>query len=171
MRRLMAFSILFLSSVMLSHAQASTITFYAPGSMWKGLGAQEITVGTYNRVTFAGSVFDGDERMGWLRHGHFVSFQVTPGHHIFSASYSSKHPANNATLPLDVEAGKNYFVGLRGKRYGALFVAYFAGIIEEKSCSEAFSEASGFEAAPSKWAAKEWRAKLINQPYFPKCDL
>lgn len=153
-----------------AQCQTATVTFYSPGTMAKAVGRAEITAGTIVHEPFFGWVFDGDQRISNLQRGHFVTVQIPSGHHVFSASYSSKHPANNALLPVELEAGKQYFIELHGKHYGALFVeAKFVGSLQEKSCEDAYDQASGFQPVPGKWVAKESRPNLVNALYFPNC--
>jgi len=81
-----------------------TVTFYANGTFVGGL------VPGSRSVPFQGCIFDGQQEVGCATWGEFMSVQMTPGVHVFSASLSSKHPAGNSQLTMTLEPAKNYFV-------------------------------------------------------------
>jgi hypothetical protein len=85
--------------------QDATATFYSAGSTGKALLHAEGTFGTYYKRPFVGFLFDGEQRLGLLQPGRFMTIHITPGEHSFApgSGSSSKRPSDKVLLPLTVE--------------------------------------------------------------------
>jgi len=117
----------------------ATVTFYAHGTFAGGL------VPGSRSMPFQGCIFDGQQEVGCATWGEFMSVQMTPGVHVFSASLSSRHPAGNSQLTMTLESGKNYFVRAVEEDHPLRYVVGdVVGRIDVVSCEVAHDETRKF---------------------------
>ena len=88
----------------------ATVTFYSGGSIWK-TGLPGVKSGV-----FQGCIFEKEQQLACLRWREYAVVEFTPGVHVFSASLSSKHGAENSQTPILLEAGKSYYLRAENER-------------------------------------------------------
>jgi hypothetical protein len=150
-------------------AQDAFVTFYSLGSWEKALLKSEVTLGVPGKAPFYGWIFDGNRKLARLKPGHFMTLHLTMGEHTFSGSFNRGHPAQNALLPLTLEAGQHYFVRLTAAHKGFYTVQVYKGFLEQVACEAARQEASGAQPIEAKRVEKDVRDSLENLTYFPNC--
>ena len=151
----------------------AVVTFYAPGSYFKGAGtnAAAMGVGKGHPAASLGWIFDGDEQVAMLTPGRFVSVEVKPGEHTFFAAGAKKpgeKPSERAELT--IEPGKHYFLRMTMTSSGAAFVQRYTGHLESVSCEEARQEADSTKPQKASRIGKSERASVVDATYFPRCD-
>jgi len=139
------------------------ITFYSNGNSWTtGIPGAKSGI-------FAGALFDGDQPLAYIRRGRFVTFRLSPGTHIFSASFHN-HPAANSQLTLDLLANGSYFVRAVAESRGVVVVDSPKGLLSSVSCQTAHQEAEKTRPLESKHIPQDARAMWNAVSMIPPCD-
>ncbi len=88
-------------------------------------------------AAFKGRIFDEDRQLAFMEPGHFVTFNLTPGPHILSATWwIAKHAKGGAHLPINLVANQQYFIETMVLNSGLLFGTVNLHI-KDVSCSSA----------------------------------
>jgi hypothetical protein len=141
----------------------ATVTFYSGGSL-----PQTGLPGSKHGVFAHGAIFDGEQRLAVLRRRKFVTIRFAPGEHIFSASYSGKHPATNSHLSLTLEPEKNYFVRAESESKGIVVVEFQKGRLDSVGCEDAHAELTKADALEKKHVSAAVIDRLLTS--FPACQ-
>lgn len=153
-------------------AQTGTVTFYSVAQPLK----DQFKAGVKLAVTFKGTIpsfagwlYDGNDRMAHAEAGHFMTFHVPSGLHSFSASYGRKRPGP-AAIQLNVESDHVYCVRLSSEYWSAVVVPLMGikGVIDEVGCEQAFHEAGESKPLNIKRVDKIARGELDASTSFPK---
>jgi hypothetical protein len=144
-------------------AQDVEVTFYSAGSLWAY--AKPVTDG----AAFAGYVYDGRERLAFLHPQRFFTLRLPAGPHVFSASLSGKHPADNSSLPVTLVEGKSYFVRSLLDLRGVVVISTSKGHLDEVTCDVAHHEAERSRALEERYVSKSWRDKVVATASLPNC--
>ena len=143
----------------------ATVTFYSGGTLLHG-----ILPGT-NSDIFDGCIFDQNTKLACVTWRRYAVVKLPPGTHVFSASLSQKHGAENSQTTVMLEAGKKYY--LRAKvqhvKVDAVPVPVGAGVaivpttvhpnkgfLDEVSCDVAAKETADSAPAGVRIAGKDW---------------
>ncbi|MGB7549645.1 MAG: hypothetical protein WBM14_18065 [Terracidiphilus sp.] len=143
---------------------AAGVTFYSDGNV--------ITTGApyANHAAFLGWLFDGKKPIGFIQPKHFLTLHLSPGPHKFSASLSTKHPAENSQLPIDLAEGGMYFIRVQEESRGALFMGSEKGRLNLVTCEVAHQEAANARPTDSKRIVPEMRDKVTSATLIPSCE-
>ena len=110
------------------------VTFYSNRSFWK------TALPGYKHGEFVGLIFDDDRQLARMKPGHFVTFNLPPGAHVFSANvWLIPSPQGGAHLKTVLEAGKHYYIGTYFESVGLISVPH----LEQASCQQAQKSAGG----------------------------
>jgi hypothetical protein len=139
------------------------VTFYSEGSVMKS-GVP----GTKHNF-FMGVIFDGQQSLGNLRLHRFMTIRFPAGQHVFSASSSGKHPAENSQLTLNLEGGKNYFIRAESEPRGIYLVYSDKGKLDVVTCEAAHAELQKATAVEEKYVPKDVRDRLVQDKSLPEC--
>ncbi len=143
----------------LAAANDAYVTFYNKGSI--ALGS---IPGTKHNL-FVGTVFDGQQSLGYLRFHRFMTMRFPAGQHVFSASSSDKHPAENSQLILTLEEGKNYFIRAQSEAH----MVKDKGRLDLITCEVAHADLKGATAVEEKHVRKDVRDRLVQDNLLPEC--
>jgi len=151
-----------------SHADdpdSALVTFYSNGSLLRqGLPGLK-------HSSFNGAIFDGERRLAVLRHNRFVTLRLPTGQHLFSASYTGKHPADNSQLTLVLAKGAQYFIRVESESRGVVVVDFPKGLLEVVGCQKAQEEGTQLQPLESKHIAPEMRAHTPSNVSLPSCQV
>lgn len=154
----------------LSHAQASTpqaqdaeVTFYSNGSL------RSLLMPDAKHAAFGGYIYDGQTRLFTTWHDRFVTLHFPPGVHVFSASYSHRHPARNSQLSLDLVAGQSYFIRVEAEFKGAIILESQKGRLDVVSCQIAHHDAGQDKPVETKRIAPNARPEVVAVTSMPPC--
>jgi hypothetical protein len=150
-------------------AQTGTVTFYSAALPAKDV-LKDVAIPVGN-MPFYGWLFDGNEKLAHARIGRFMTFQLTPGPHSFSASYRSSRPGS-ATARIDIQVDHHYCVRLstRYVNYYVVPISSVAGRIDQVPCQQAFQEAGTTKPLEAKRVEPAVRPELDSSVSFPKED-
>lgn len=140
-------------------ASDAFVTFYDKGSL---VGAS--FPGTKHNF-FTGVIFDGQQNLGYLRLHQFTTMRFPAGEHIFSASNSRRHPAENSQLVLNLEEGKHYFI--RAQSESGILTD--KGRLEVMTCEAAHADLQKATAIEEKHVPKDVRDRLVQEKSLPDC--
>jgi hypothetical protein len=154
---------------------AAQVTFYTSRSAWKtGLPGDK-------HGYFYGVIFDGDTRLAYFNkvvYGivadpgqRFLTIQLPAGSHTFSASYSSKHPADNSQLTIDLAPGGRYFIRTESAFRG--FPGVYEserGVLTPVTCQVAHKEAPKAVPVEAKKVGPAFQKNLLPDTHIPDCD-
>ena len=110
------------------------VTFYSHGVT--ALGG----LPGHNPGAFKGRIFDEDHQLAFMEPGHFVTFNLAPGLHTFSATWwTAKHAKSGAHVLLNLVADQQYFIETMVLNSGFMFsnVNLF---IKEVTCEGALQD-------------------------------
>lgn len=144
--------------------QDAEVTFYSNASVAKA----ELPYS--HHAFFYGVIFDGSTKIATMRHGRFVTFHLSPGPHRLSASYSGRHPAKNSQFPIDLVAGKSYFIRTEGEYKNFVYFELQKGRLDEVSCATAHAEAGNTKPLKEKHIAKGARSEAVALTSMPPCQ-
>lgn len=144
-------------------AQEAEVTFYSNASVLSG--ALPYT----RHAAFYGAIFDGSNRLAVITHGRFLTLRLAPGRHIFSASFSRKHPAKNSQLILNLSPGKQYYIRADAEYKGVVLVL-MKGRLAQVSCQLAHQEAGATKPLQQKRIAPNARAEVLASASMPPCN-
>jgi len=145
-------------------AQDAEVTFYSNGSSLNG------GLPVVNHAAFNGAIFDGDQRLAILHHRHFLILHLAVGPHTFSASLSSKHPAANSQLTVDLQPNAQYFIRVDRAARGIMLVQTERGHLDLVTCVVAHSEAAQTTPEQDKRMTIEVRARVVDLLMLPPCS-
>lgn len=149
------------------HGQGVTVSFYSHAKALSGFPVEK-------RGIFFGDVYDGDQRLVSFRTGfiakdnRFATFSLTPGPHIFSATYDG-HPSKKHPFPMTLEAGKQYFIRVRSQVTELVVIEFIEGRLDEVSCEMAHQETKKSKPLPSKNASSKMAANMVPSTSIPPC--
>jgi hypothetical protein len=143
----------------LAKAQDAEITFYSNGSLLM------MSAPWTKHALFGGEIYDGTERVASLYPRRFLTLRVTPGSHVFSASYS-KHPAKNSQLAVTVAAGETYFISAEAESRGL----GVKGRLDLVPCQKARDSAGSIRPLEHKYIALTAKSKVVTTTSFPACN-
>lgn len=139
------------------------VTFYSTGSFWKA------SVPGYNHGMFNGIIFDGKRQLAHITPGHFVTFNLSPGQHIFAANYWVNRTVKGAAhLKIDLVANHHYYVGTYFKTTPLLVVS--TPRIEQESCEDAQKHARTATPLENKHVTEESIPLVVSESVFPPCS-
>jgi hypothetical protein len=161
--RLLFFCLFAFSTWSTASTNDAFVTFYTDGSL--------VTYGVpgSKHGYFAGVVFDGQQSLGYLRRHRFMTLRFPAGEHVFSGSYSGKHPAENSQLSLKLEEGKSYFIRAESESRGIYIVDSEKGRLEVVTCEAAHADLQKSTAVEEKHVPKDIRDRLVQDKSLPEC--
>ena len=111
------------------------VTFYSAGDFWKA------SMPGYKYGMFTGPIFDNKQQLANITAGHFVTFNLSPGTHIFSTNYwVAQTSKGGAHLKVDLVANQHYYIGTYLKTTPLLIMSI--PHIEQTTCNEAQKRAA-----------------------------
>jgi hypothetical protein len=143
----------------------ATVTFYSGGTLLHG-----ILPGAHTDI-FEGCVFEQNAKLACITWRRYAVVKLAPGMHVFSASLSDKHGADNSQTPLLLEVGKSYYLRAKDKHVkidavpvpigmGAVVVPTTLhpdkGFLAVVSCDVAAKDTADFAPAGIRIAGKDW---------------
>ena len=146
-----------------SHAEDAAVYFFTGGSL-----ATTGVPGSKHGL-FGGNIFDGNQRIGFIWRNRYVAVTLAPGTHDFSASLSSKHPAENSHASFVLEANKTYFIRAQSESYGIVIIGSSRGRLEEVSCAVAHEQAAKAVPVNAKHISPEFRGRIVPGKALPLC--
>jgi hypothetical protein len=146
-----------------SPAQTAEVTFFSNGSKLTPNAPHA------NHAVFDGWLFDGNQPIGFVQPKHFLTLRLSTGPHIFSASFSAKHPAENSKLQIDLAEGGRYFVRVQAEWRGVLVLESRKGRLDVVTCQIAQLEATNAPSSDTKRIMPEMRDKVVSGPSIPPC--
>ena len=61
--------------------------------------------------SFRGRIYDEDDQLAFIEPGHFVTFALTPGRHVFSITpWTTEHAKNGSHVNVDLIANQHYYI-------------------------------------------------------------
>ena len=145
-------------------APQAQVTFYSTGSFWKAARPG------YKYGTFAGLIFDDKHRLANITPGHFITFDLAPGPHIFSANYwVGQNPKGGAHLKVDLVANQHYYIGTYFKTTSLLIIS--TPRIEQSTCQDAQKDAASAKPLESKHLEQEGIPLALSETSFPRCPV
>ena len=161
--RLLLFCLLTLSSWSAAAANDAIVPFYTEGSL------ATYGVPGSKHGYFMGVIFDGQQSLAHLRRHRFMTMRFSPGEHVFSASSSGKHPADNSQLSLKLEEGKSYFIRAESESRGIYIVQSEKGRLDAVTCETAHAELQKATAVEEKYVPKDVRDRLVQDKSLSEC--
>jgi hypothetical protein len=162
--RLLLLALISTPSFLTSAAQREAeVTFYS-GGKYIETGIPGIKHGYFD-----GAIFDGQQRVAAIRHGRFFTMHFPPGHQVFSASLSGKHPATYSQLELDLVENGQYFIRAVSESRGVVIVDFPKGILDSVSCQIAQQETLNMRPLEEKHIAQDLISKLSAPTSAPAC--
>jgi hypothetical protein len=158
---MLVFCLLALSGSSAAATNDAFVTFYNKGSLMKAAASMPGTKHNF----FMGVIFDGQQNLGFLRLHRFMTMRFPAGEHVFSASESQKHPAENSRLVLNLEPGKNYFIAAEDEAG----ILTNKGRLEVVSCEVAHTDLQKTIAIEEKHVPKDVRDRLVQDKSLPEC--
>jgi hypothetical protein len=148
-------------------AQTGTVTFYSAALPTKD-ALKTLAVPAGN-MPFRGWLFDGEEKLAHARIGRFMTFHLTPGPHLFSATYGASQPGS-ATALINIQADHHYCVRLsaRYESYYVVPLSSVAGRIDQVPCQQVFQEAGTTKPLEAKRVEPAARLESDSSASFPK---
>lgn len=140
------------------------ITFYSNGSVLAS------NTPYANHAAFLGWLFDDNQRIALIQPKHYVTLHVSPGPHVFSASFS-KHPAKNSQLSLDLTEGGKYFVRVQAEWRGILVLETRKGRLDLVDCQIALQETAKATPTDPERILAELRDRIVSgTTSLPTCE-
>ncbi len=155
------------SAVISSSAQSTPtlppqvkVTFYASGNFLKS------AMPGYKYGKFSGRIMDEYNQLAMLTFDRFVTFNLDPGPHTFSAnSWMIPRPETGGHLKVDLVAGKHYYIGVYLQTY--LYLSRFR--LEERTCDEAQQENKSTKPLDAKHIKDYGVPRFVSDTSFPTC--
>jgi|SRR5580765_3379420 len=136
------------------------VTFYASGHFVKS------AMPGYKYGKFSGRIMDEYDQLAMLTYDHFVTFNLDPGPHTFSAnSWLIPRPEAGGHLKLDLVVGKHYYIG--AYLQPLLYLSKYR--LEERTCQEARQENESTKALERKHIKDYGETRFISETSFPTC--
>jgi hypothetical protein len=133
------------------------VTFYSSGSFW--------SMGKHGK--FMGQIFDGSNRLASLTAGHFVTFQLPAGKHIFGANtWLSPVQTGGGHLALDLIAGQHYYLAAYLDNRGVL-VPLFR--LEQHACDRVNKETTRLTPINPSDLHRYGQDHAVMESSFPMC--
>jgi hypothetical protein len=141
-------------------ATAAQVTFYSTGSFLKAAAPG------YKYGKFVGRIMDEYDQLAMLTPGHFVTFNLDPGKHTFSAnSWMIPRPEGGGHLEIDLVAGKHYYVGA----YLESLVLISTFRMEQRTCEQAQQDNKNSKPLDRKHLRDYGLARVLAETSFPTC--
>ncbi len=132
----------------------ATVTFYSGGTFL------HTALPFTSRHVFMGCIFEQKTELACITWRRYAVVKLAPGIHIFSASLSEKHGAENSQTALLVEAGKSYYLRTTDEHKVESVVPTTLhpdkGFLEVVSCEVAEKETADSAPAGVPIAGKDW---------------
>jgi len=139
------------------------VTFYSTGDFWKA------SLPGYKYGMFSGPIFDNKQQLVNITPGHFVTFNLSPGTHIFSTNYwLAQTSKGGAHLKIDLVANQHYYIGTYLKTTPLLMVS--TPHIEQTTCNEAQKHAASSKPLGIEHIKEEAIPLAVSETYFPQCS-
>jgi hypothetical protein len=136
------------------------VTFYSSGSFLKA------AIPGYKYGNFAGRIMDEYDQLAMLTPGHFITFELDPGPHTFSANtWMLPRPEGGGHLTIDLVAGQHYYIGTYLQ--SLVLVSNFR--IEQRTCQEAQQDNKTTQPLDQKHLNKYGIARVVTETSFPTC--
>jgi hypothetical protein len=136
------------------------VTFYASGNFLKS------AMPGYKYGKFTGRIMDEYDQLTMLTFDHFVTFNLDPGPHTFSAnSWMIASPELGGHLKIDLVAGKHYYI--RAYQQSLYFASRFR--LEERTCEEAQKENQSTKPLGQKHLKDYGIPRVVAESSFPTC--
>jgi hypothetical protein len=133
------------------------VTFFSGGNF--------LTMGKHGK--FMGQILDGSDRLAYLTAGHFVTFQLDAGKHVFAAnSWLNPTPTGGGHLELDLVAGRHYYVAAYLDNRGVL-VPLFR--LEQHPCDQVQKETAKVKPLDPNDLHKYGQGHAVIESRFPIC--
>jgi hypothetical protein len=134
------------------------VTFYS----------NEITVlgGTLGHKpgAFVGRIFDGDDQLAFMEPATFVTFHLTPGIHVFSAtSWTVKHPEPGVHITVNLDANQHYFIESGSVSKEPLF------LLRNVSCRDAQNDNARSKSLKATHLRAHGIPLVVHKTTFPPC--
>lgn len=156
---------IFVFAAMPALTQDGTVSFYSNGLM----AIQLVPLPTpAKHAAFLGCIFNGEQKIGFVQPGHFLTLHLSPGHYTFSASMSCKHPAKNSQLPVDLTENVSYFIRVQ-EVITPIPGQPDRGRLDQVTCMVAHEEAGKAKPTNSKHIAQDFRDRIASTSLLPDC--
>lgn len=145
-------------------AQTGTVTFYTPGNTVKSETASLLP---RSQQPFTGWIFDGQQRLAHVQRGRFMTFQLAPGAHTFTAPWHPKKPGIDKAV-IELVAGEQHCLRLYAKmtNFEVLPYARLNSQIEEIPCGQV-PEAGRLKPIDPRRVDPAVRGELDSATVFP----
>jgi hypothetical protein len=141
-------------------APQALVTFYSNGNFLKS------TLPGYKYGKFSGRIMDEYDQLAMLTPGHFVTFNLDPGPHTFSAnSWLIARPETGGHLEINLAAGQHYFIGTYLQPL--LFVSNYR--LEQHTCQEAKKDNINAKPLEQKHLKDYGLPRVLVETSFPAC--
>lgn len=151
-----------LSQTVTPPAPKAQVTFYSSGSFLKA------DIPGYQYGAFVGRIFDEYDQLAMMRPGYFITFNLDPGPHTFSAnSWMSPRPEGGGHLTVDLVANRHYYVGTYTENTPLLVISTFR--LEQRTCQQADDDNLNTKPLDAKHLKKYGHATVVAEPSFPRC--
>lgn len=113
---------------------------------------------------FKGRLFDHDNQLTFMEPGRFITFQVSPGVHVFTAnSWMSRHANHGKHVTVDVSAGRRYFIETGSFAGEPVFGIRFV------NCQFARSEGASLKPLEAVHIRPAGKSIAVFETSFPSC--
>jgi hypothetical protein len=157
---------LLLGSLVKSTPEAGTqdaeVTFYSNGNPFTTVASHA------DHAMFVGTLFDGEQPIGFLQPKRFLTIHLPTGPHVFSGSLSRKKPDRRAQLPLVLTPGENYFVRAQMESRG-IIVTLEKDRLDSVSCQVAHEEAETERPTDPRRVERAMRDRIAPVVSLPPC--
>jgi hypothetical protein len=150
------------SQTVTATAPKAQVTFYSSGSFLK------TAIPGYKYGDFAGRIFDEYDQLAMIRSGNFITFNLDPGPHTFSANtWMSPRPDGGGHLTVDLVANQHYYIGTYTETTPLLVISAFR--LEQRTCEQALEDNVSTKSLDRKHLKKYGLANAVVETSFPHC--
>jgi hypothetical protein len=136
------------------------VTFYSSGNFLKS------AMPGYKYGKFSGRIMDEYDQLAMLTFDHFITFNLDPGPHTFSAnSWMIPRPEGGGHLKIDLVVGKHYYIGT----YLEPLLVASKFRFEQRTCEEAQQENKNTKSLERKHLKDYGLARVFAETSFPTC--
>jgi hypothetical protein len=151
-----------ISQTVTSPEPKAQVTIYSSGNFLKA------AMPGYKYGDFIGRIFDEYDQLAYLRPGYFVTFDLDPGPHTFSANtWLSSRPEGGGHLTIDLVANHHYYVGTYTETTPLLVISAFR--LEQRTCQQAIDDNLHTKPLDPKQLKKYGQATAVAETSFPRC--
>lgn len=122
----------------------------------------------HSPAAFKGRLFDADEQLAFIEPGHFVTFEMTPGNHVFTAaSWMAMHAKGGSPTAIDLAADQQYFLEVQVLKVG---LGGTRTLVKEVTCEAAKQDNIAAKPLEPVHLRPAGRALIVSQTSFPLCS-